>query len=88
MIASILTTILVIYLVALLLAALVSGIDFVGKMLGKLFTIEFFYMLVTVISGVLLVLIGTALVKTFSLSILSIWLCVIAAYIALQAVNE
>ena len=83
MIASILTTILVIYLVALLLAALVSGIDFVGKMLGKLFTIEFFYMLVTVISGVLLVLIGTALVETISLGYL--WLCLIAAYIAVQA---
>ena len=86
MIASILTTILVFIIVSLLLSGLVSIITEVGEMIGKLFTIEFFYMLVTVISGVLLVLIGTALFETISLGY--VWLSLIVAYIAVQAVNE
>ena len=86
MIASILTTILVFIIVSLLLSGLVSIITEVGEMIGKLFTIEFFYMLATVISVVSLVLIGTALFETISLGY--VWLSLIVAYIAVKAVTE
>ena len=86
MIASILTTILVFIIVSLLLSGLVSILAEVSEMIGKLFTIESFYMLATVISVVSLVLIGTALFETISLGY--VWLSLIVAYIAVQAVNE